>query len=179
MDILPLLNFLVKKIPVMQKNNALTGGALIAALAIAIHFVMPLEGRKLTAYPDVNGIPTICNGITKDVELGQTKTNAECDELLKSELLKRLAFIDKEVKVPLSAYQRAGLASFAYNVGDNNFAHSNVVKWINSGDTARGCNDLLNWVYVGGKDCRVPSNNCGGIPKRREIERKLCLKVSA
>lgn len=160
------------------KNNAIITAGFAAALAVATAFVMPMEGRTLTTYLDVNGTPTICNGMTKGVKLNQKATDAQCDEMLKNELGADIKFVDQHVTVPLSAQQRAGLSSFVYNVGESAFLRSTVLRKINGGDTLGGCDALLDWVYIGRKDCRIASNNCTGIVRRRRAERELCLKQS-
>lgn len=160
------------------KNNAIITAGFGAALAVATAFVMPLEGRTLTTYLDVTGVPTICNGMTKGIKLNQTATDAQCDEMLKTELGADIKFVDQHVSVPLSAQQRAGLASFVYNVGEGAFARSTVLRDLNAGHLQQGCDAFLGWVYAGGKDCRIASNNCGGIVRRRRAERELCLKQS-
>lgn len=162
----------------LPKNSATIAAGFAAALAVATAFVMPFEGRTLTTYLDVNGVPTICNGITHGVKLNQTATNEQCDALIKTELGHSLQTVDQNVHVRLSVWQRAGLSSFAYNVGDSAFRRSSVLRNINANDIQKGCNDLLVWVYVGNKDCRIAENNCAGIVRRRRAERELCLKSS-
>ena len=55
--------------------------ALIAAgagaVTIATVAVSDFEGRKNHAYLDVAGVPTVCDGFTRGVKLGDYKTNAE------------------------------------------------------------------------------------------------------
>jgi lysozyme len=55
---------------------------LAAAIAIAAAFIAPKEGLRLIAYRDIVGVPTICYGETRDVEMGDVKTKAECDAML-------------------------------------------------------------------------------------------------
>lgn len=158
-----------------QKVGLGVAGSMAAVLAIASPMVSGLEGRTLHAYLDYGGVPTICNGITKDVKLGQTKTNAECDELLAGELGQALRVVDKNVDIPLSVHQRAGLASFEYNVGAGAFKKSNLLKLLNAGRVQEACDKLRLWVFIGKKDCRIKENKCGGIVRRREMERRYCL----
>jgi len=129
--------------------------------------VSTLEGRSLVAYLDPVGIPTICEGVTKGVRLGQSKTPQQCDELLQRELTIAMAGVDRNVKVPMPETRRAALASFVYNVGEPQFASSVAVRKLNAGDARGGCAQLSRWIYAQGKIL-------GGLVKRRAAERELC-----
>lgn len=165
---------------VSTKQKAGFGAAAVTAIALSTALVGPMEGRTLQAYLDIGGVPTICDGITgmingQLVKLGQTATDAQCDGLLGERLGKALRVVDAAVRLPLSPYQRAGLASFVYNVGETAFRRSTLLKDLNRGNVAGACNRLRAWVFIKGKDCRIAANKCGGIVRRREIERQYCL----
>ena len=169
---------------VSRKQKIGYGAASIGTIAIAAALVGPLEGRTLKAYLDIGGVPTICDGITgtingQPIRLGQTATNAQCDGLLGERLGKALQVVDTTVRLPLSPHQRAGLASFVYNVGETAFRKSSLVKDINRGNLLAGCNRLRAWVFIKNKDCRIAANKCSGIVRRREIERQYCLNEVA
>ena len=55
------------------------------ALAVATAAVAIFEGYRPQAYADPVGIPTICYGHTAGVRLGQRKTQAECEALLRAD----------------------------------------------------------------------------------------------
>lgn len=179
-----------------------TGVITAGVMALGIAFVKPEEGRSLISYLDPVGVPTICDGITRysngeKVQLKQTRTDKECDELLAGELGKAIATVDKTILLPLSDYQRAGLGSFTYNVGVSAFKNSTAVKFINQGDFVNGCDQLRRWrmlkTPVGGyddmldkrrdgmKDCALKGlkKPCNGIVRRRERERAYCLKLDS
>ena len=140
--------------------------------------VKKFEGRELEAYLDLGGVPTICDGITgKDIKIGQTATDKECDGLLGKRLEHALAVVDKSVKPYLGPYQRAGLASFVYNIGEGNFRASTLLKDLNRGQMIAACNRMRVWVFIKGKDCRIEKNKCSGLVHRREIEREYCLNT--
>ena len=150
------------------------------ALIAGIPTVKLMEGRSLSSYFDTGGVPTICDGITryadgKPVKLGQTRTDQECDELLADELGKAIKSVDQSVFVHLTPEQRAGLGSFVYNVGPTAFRKSTMRTLLNQGNFALGCDQMRRWVFVKGKDCRIKANRCGGIVRRREREREMCL----
>lgn len=113
------------------------------------------------------GIPTICEGITAGVRMGDMATPAECDALLERELQRAVDAVDRQVLVPLPDTRRAALASFVYNVGEGQLARSTLLRKLNAGDVRGACAELSRWVYAGGK-------KLGGLVRRRAAERELC-----
>jgi len=149
------------------------GGGIGLALSVAIGVVKHYEGTEPTAYEDPVGIPTICTGHTgAEVELGQTLTGEQCDELLAGDLGTAFDAIDRNVTPEINATmppaRRAALASFIFNVGEGKFKSSTLLKQLNAGRTRDACNELSKWVYAGGR-------KLAGLVKRRATERELCL----
>lgn len=148
------------------RNTSLTGGAV---LLIATPFVADWEGLRTKAYLDPVGIPTVCYGHTRGVELGDEYTPAQCQEMLNEEIRPYLQAVDDYIYVPMPDTRRAALTSFAYNVGIENFKRSTLRKKMNAGDTRGACNELKRWVFARGQWLR-------GLMRRREAERQLCLE---
>lgn len=145
-----------------------SGGAMLIAVAL-LGGHDGVEGRRYTAYQDVGGVWTTCDGITgSDVKRGHRYTDAECDALLVKHLTPVKRIVDRDVKVPIDDYTRAALYSFAYNVGTGAFERSSLLRHLNGGDTARACDDLHQWVYVNGKRNR-------GLVYRRYIDQTVCM----
>ncbi|WP_010650682.1 glycoside hydrolase family protein [Vibrio campbellii] len=62
-----------------------TAGA--SALIMATAMIKPMEGVQYTPYTDVAGVQTVCYGHTgKDIISDKVYSQAECDELLESDL---------------------------------------------------------------------------------------------
>lgn len=137
-------------------------------IAAAIGLVAAWEGRSLVAYVDLVGIPTICDGYTHGVKLGDVATPEQCDALTEQEVRKALAVVDRSVPQALPDSLRVALASFVYNVGSGAYGSSTLLRKLRSGDLVGACNQLPQWVYAGGKKLR-------GLERRREAERKICL----
>jgi lysozyme len=146
-----------------------------AAIVIAMGVTPIHEGRSLTAYPDTGGIWTICDGITRGVKMGDIATHEECDKRLVEELARAANVIDRLVTVPMPDTRRAALIDWVYNLGEGNFTRSTLLKKLNAGNQIGACNEITRWIYVAGKDCRIRSNGCYGIIRRREQQRKMCL----
>ena len=151
----------------MSLRNRIAAGALSGVIGMAGALVVWFEGRSLVAYLDPVGIPTICEGVTQGVRLGDVATPAECDALLEKELTIALSAVERQVRVPLPDARRAALASFVYNVGEGQFSRSTLLRKLNAGDAAGACAELSRWVYAGGKQL-------AGLVKRRAAERELC-----
>lgn len=142
-----------------------SGAGIVAA---TIGLVAAWEGRSLVAYADPVGIPTICDGYTQGVKLGDVASPERCDALTEQEVRRALAVVDRSVPQPLPDSVRVALASFVYNVGPGAYGGSTLVRKLRVGDLTGACNQLPRWVYAGGKKLR-------GLERRREAERQICL----
>lgn len=150
------------------------GGALGLAGA---YLITPSEGLVTKTYLDPVGILTSCYGHTgKELKLGQTFTQEQCDKQFAQDLIKHDQEMSTYVHVPwLSDYEHAGILSFCYNVGVANCTNSTLMRKLNEGDHIAACRELAKWTRAGGKDCRIASSNCSGIVTRRDKEMKWCL----
>nr|EEZ1999999.1 lysozyme [Escherichia coli] len=156
--------------------------ALIAAGAsapeILDQFLDEKEGNHTTAYRDGAGIWTICRGATrvdgKPVVPGMKLSKEKCDQVNAIERDKALAWVAKNIRVPLTEPQKAGIASFCpYNIGPGKCFPSTFYKRINAGDRRGACEAIRWWIKDGGRDCRTRSNNCYGQVIRRDQESAL------
>ncbi|CNK03714.1 putative phage lysozyme [Yersinia mollaretii] len=160
--------------PTLRKKVFATaaGGSLAIAVAL-LGGHEGLEGRQYTAYYDVAGVMTLCDGHTGgDIIRGKQYSDQECDAMLQRDLLPVKRWVDGAVKVPLGDYTRAALYSFTYNVGRTAFLNSTLLKKLNSGNLTAACEELRRWIMAGGKQWP-------GLINRREIERELCLMPPA
>ncbi|HHU9072944.1 TPA: lysozyme [Escherichia coli] len=156
--------------------------ALIAAGAsapqILDQFLDEKEGNHTMAYRDGSGIWTICRGATmvdgKPVIPGMKLSKKKCDQVNAIERDKALAWVERNIKVPLTEPQKAGIASFCpYNIGPGKCFPSTFYKRLNAGDRKGACEAIRWWIKDGGRDCRIRSNNCYGQVIRRDQESTL------
>lgn len=141
--------------------------------------IQPWEGRRLTAYKDIVGVWTICDGETKGVRPGMVKTNAECDAML-------LQRVEHDFYKPLTrciaGYEKmpvtlqASLLSAAYNVGVGAICRSTAAKRARAGRYRDACYAITRFNRAGGRVVR-------GLKLRREYgdktrigELELCLE---
>lgn len=146
----------------------LKGKIAAAVLTAAVTVIGIWEGRSLVAYMDPVGIPTICDGYTHGVKMGDVATPKQCDQLTRQEAAKALAVVDGSVDRQLPAGVRVALTSFVYNVGAGNYQRSTLLRKLRAGDYVGACNELPKWVYAGGRKLR-------GLERRRQAEKEICL----
>ena len=138
-----------------------------AAAALAVSAVAFYEGTVQRTYRDPIGIITACTGHTgPELEMGQTFTREQCDDMLAKDLLQHAAALDC-IKTPLADGQKAAFLSFAFNVGNGAFCGSTLARKANAGDMRGACAELSRWTLAGGRE--LP-----GLVKRRAAERALC-----
>ena len=149
-----------------------------SASAILGQFLDEKEGNRLNSYQDGKGIWTICRGATrvdgKPVTQGMRLSAQKCDQVNQIEQNAAIAWVTKNVHVPLTAPQIAGIASFCpYNIGPGKCFPSTFYRKLNAGDRRGACAEIKRWVRDGGKDCNVRANNCFGQIERRDQESEL------
>lgn len=136
------------------------------------------EELRLTAYDDaqpnnprpnpVKGTVTVGWGHTgPDVYIGQQITEAMAQSYFDRDVEATLAVIDRVVKVPLTDNRRAALASLVFNIGDEAFQDSTLLRKLNAGDYASVPAEMAKWnkTTIGKK--KVTSR---GLIKRRAAE---------
>ena len=152
------------------------GGA--TADKILDQFLDEKEGVRTIAYQDGRGIWSICRGLTriegKPVTRGLKLSYSQCKRNDAVERDKAIAWVRRNVTVPLSEPAVAGIASFCpYNIGPAKCFPSTFYKKLNAGDRIGACAEIKRWIFDGGRDCRIKANNCAGQPVRRGQESEL------
>lgn len=154
-----------------------------SVLALSGTFIYQHEGLprevdgKYPTYRDSGGVITSCFGHTgPELKMGQSFTFDECLSQFYKDLRTKEKQLDRLVTVPYqSPYQKAAYLSFIYNVGAGNFESSTLRKLLNDGKHVQACEQLVRWVYVQKKDCRILNHNCYGIVIRRSKEFDWCM----
>jgi lysozyme len=128
------------------------------------------EGLRLKAYKDPGrGILTIGYGHTgSDVDAGDVISKTKATQLLKSDLDRFESTVGKLVKVPLTSNQFSAVVSLTYNIGEENFGSSTLLKRLNQNKYQGAANEFPRWNKSGNKV--LP-----GLVKRRAKERALFL----
>lgn len=129
------------------------------------------EGVKLLAYLDSVGVWTIGYGHTgSDVRPGLRITQERAEELLRQDLGKFEAAVDRAVKVQLTDNQFGTLVSFAFIVGVGAFQKSTLLRRLNAGDYNAVPAELMKWTKgtINRKKVTIP-----GLVNRRSAEAGL------
>lgn len=98
-----------------------------------VELIKSFEGLRQTAARLPDGRWTIGYGHTFSAREGARVTQEDADALLRFDLLPIVDSLNNMVLVPLNQNQFDALVSFAFNIGVDNFAQSNVLKRINEG----------------------------------------------
>ncbi|MDH2239059.1 glycoside hydrolase family protein [Pigmentiphaga sp. GD03639] len=121
------------------------------------------------------GIPTICFGYTRGVQMGDYKGTAECRGLLTSEMLAAVDQVERCVPgLPVEVL--AAFSDAVYNLGPTiacNPGQSTAARMLRAGDLAAACNQLPRWNKARVAGVLVP---LPGLTNRRADERVLCLQ---
>ncbi|GAB4592125.1 lysozyme [Edwardsiella tarda] len=154
----------------------IAGGA--SAPQLMDQFLNEKEGNRLVAYRDGSGIWSICRGVTRvdgrPVAKGMRLTEQQCQKYNAIERDKALAWVARNVHVPLTEPQKVGIASFCpYNIGPGKCFTSTFYRKLNAGDRRGACREIRRWIYDRGRDCRIRANNCFGQVTRRDEEAAL------
>ena len=142
----------------------------VSARGIAL--IQQFEGLRLKAYRDSTGLPTIGYGSTIGVQMGDEITKAQALELLEADIERHADGVREHVDVLLTQAQFDALVSFTFNLGVGALKKSTLLRKLNAGDFQGAADELLRWVYAGGKELR-------GLVRRREAERAMFLEPEA
>ena len=139
-----------------------------------IALIQRFEGLRLTAYPDpgTGGDPwTIGIGHTGGVQEGDTCTEEQAQDWLRTDCETAEGCIDAHVEPELTQNQRDALISLIYNIGCGNFKGSSLLKLLNASDFVGAANQFGRWDRAAGRV--MP-----GLQARREAETQLFLEVA-
>lgn len=132
------------------------------------------EGCMAEAYQCSADKWTVGLGHTKGVNEGDVASYRDMADWFIDDVQQAERVVDRLLAMNVSQPQYDMAVSFVFNLGAGNFVRSTFLKKLNADDET-ACDELTRWVYVNGKDCRVATNNCAGIVKRRQSEREICL----
>lgn len=153
----------------MNRSLFIRGGGAAVVGAALVGMVAQWEGYREKAYLDLVGVPTIGYGETKGVRLGQTIS----EYAARKQLLYRIKDFEKEIlaciKTDMPFEVQAAVVSLAYNVGSGAVCKGSVAREARKGNFRKACDNLLKYVYAGGKRVK-------GLVNRRNAEHKFCLK---
>lgn len=158
----------------MAIDRTKAAAAFVAAvLAIAVPAVQIWEGRSLVAYRDIVGIPTICDGETRGVKMGDTATPAQCEAMTRAAVAEFELAIRPCLPAALPNETRAAFVSASYNIGVGAFCGSSIARLAKAGNLRGACDALMGWNKARVNGVLKPVR---GLTNRRAAERALCLR---
>lgn len=171
-----------------MSNKTKLSAAMLMLLAAGVsapelmdQFLQEKEGNHLSAYQDGSGIWSICRGVTRidgrPVTKGMRLSDEQCKKFNAIERDKALAWVERNIHVPLNEPQKVGIASFCpYNIGPGKCFSSTFYRKLNAGDKVGACREIRRWIYDRGRDCRQTkgqADGCFGQVERRDQEAAL------
>lgn len=133
-------------------------------------FLQDREGFRDTAYQDEGKVWTIGFGTIKvngkPVLAGQKCTRAEAELWFDADTIWAQTAVNKLVKAQLTQKMFDALVSFVYNVGENAFATSTLLRLLNQGRPDLAAKEFIKWKLVKGKESK-------GLLARRVLESRL------
>jgi lysozyme len=113
------------------------------------------EGYRNTAYQDTGGVWTIGYGSTRifgrAVKQGDIVTIEQAVNQLKLDVASACLSVGRLVTVPLTQNQFDALVDFVYNLGEDQFKRSTLLKKLDIKDYTGAANEFKRWVYDNGK----------------------------
>ncbi|RZG74806.1 lysozyme [Acinetobacter sp. WCHAc060025] len=138
--------------------------------ASGIKLIRSFESLELEAYDDGVGVwtigfgTTIANGVK--VKKGDVCTLEQAVAYMTNDLKRFEQTVNSAVTVPLNQNQYDALVSLTYNIGQNAFNNSTLLKKLNTKDYKGAAAQFDVWNKAGGKVMK-------GLVNRRAVERKL------
>ena len=154
----------------MATNRRGLAAIIGAAAAAGVMALTPVfEGTVNKTYRDLGGVLTYCTGATEDAQWGKTYTPIECRTQLDRDLARHAEGVMGCIHVPMTDGQRVAYTDATFNIGVDAFCGSSMARKTNDGDARGGCNALILWNKVGGREV-------AGLTRRRLAEREICVR---
>lgn len=130
-----------------------------------------VSGRQyLNAYLDIVRVPTICDGVTEGVTLGQVRTPEQCADQLEEQIVRHAAPVLRCVPTLKGRpNQIVAAVSLSYNIGPAGVCQSSIARLWRAGQWRAGCDRFPLFNKAGGRVVR-------GLVDRRARERAICLR---
>ena len=168
------------------------GLIILSAVAATASFTMHFEGTVYKAYLDDTGHPTICNGHTKSVRLGDVASKETCIKYYnedKTQAITQAIKVSPEIVDNKDVLNATG--DFVLNAGIGAYVGSPMYTNFRNRQWGKGCDSFENyWVYgtyprpKSGYFCKPkPGTNkyycrLNGLVERRYYERRLCYGIN-
>jgi lysozyme len=133
-----------------------------------LEMIKGFEGFRTHTYLDGAGLPTIGYGhrLLNPSSFPNGIGEDDAASILRADVHDAEVAIERLVKVPLTQGQFDALVDFVFNLGQERFARSTLLRALNGGRYQAAGEQLLRWDLVAGEECE-------GLRKRRVAELTL------
>ena len=136
-------------------------GAIAAAVIAITPFTMGEEGTVYKAYRDPVGKPTICNGHTKGVKMGDVATEAQCQAYLREDLTEAMIYVVRYSPGIIDNEQALKASGdFVMNTWPVPFKNSPMARYFNDSEWENGCNAFIGYYTASTFRERQKPYNC-------------------
>jgi len=137
-----------------------------------LNLIKGFEGLRLQSYYSPTENWSVGYGHTDTARHGMAVSEDQAEILLRQDVIPIEQVIDETVMAPLNRNEHDALVSFIYNIGEDNFRRSEVLRRLNAGDRLGAADAMEKWsrARVGGELVRLD-----GLVRRRAAEKSLFL----
>jgi len=137
-----------------------------------LNLIKGYEGLRMTASYAPTEEWTVGYGHTSSARHGMTVTEADADRLLRDDISPIERLLKETVRAPLNQNEHDALVSLIFNIGEDNFRRSTVLRKLNEGDKLAAAHafEIWNKAEIDGELVTLD-----GLVRRRAAEKSLFL----
>ena len=137
-----------------------------------LNLIKGYEGLRMSAHYAPNEEWTVGYGHTSTARHGMSVTESDADRLLRDDVNPIEQVISDTVRAPLNQNEFDALTSLIFNIGEDNWRRSTVLRKLNEGDKLAAARAFEMWTKA-----RVNGElvNLDGLVRRRAAEKSLFL----
>jgi len=137
-----------------------------------LNLIKGYEGLRMTAHYAPTEEWTVGYGHTSTARHGMSVTESDAERLLRDDLSPIESLLAETVRAPLNQNEHDALISLIFNIGEENFRHSTVLRKLNAGDKLGAAAAFEMWTkaHVNGELVTLD-----GLVRRRAAEKSLFL----
>ena len=140
-----------------------------------LNLIKGYEGLRMSAHYAPSEQWTVGYGHTSTARHGMSLTEGEAERLLRDDVSPIEALIADTVRAPLNQNEHDALVSLVFNIGEDNWRRSSVLRKLNEGDKLAAAQAFEMWTKA-----RVDGElvSLDGLVRRRAAEKSLFLMPS-
>ncbi len=137
-----------------------------------LNLIKAYEGLRMTAHYTPNEEWTVGYGHVSSARHGMTVTEGDAIQLLRNDVKSLEQFLQDNVRAPLNQNEHDALVSLIFNIGEENFKKSTVLRKLNAGDKLGAAEAFEKWTKAKMDGELVTLD---GLVRRRAAEKSLFL----